>query len=129
MKKHVVCNVEDLPEGSHVVRQVTERLSVGIYHLDGRVVAFRNHCPHAGAPICAGTLGSAIVSDGNFERRLVHEGRVLRCPWHAWEFVLPEGVTLSNPPFRLLKLGVVIEDGQVFVEVPVGRSVEAKVVA
>ena len=113
--QYPVCTLAELPEGSHVVRQLTERLSVGVYHVDGQIVAFRNHCPHNGAPVCEGTVGSAIVSDDNFQRCLKYEGRILRCPWHAWEFLLPEGETLTKPVFRLLRHPVVIEAGQIFV--------------
>ena len=121
--KHPVCTLDELPEGSHVVRQITERLSVGVYHVDGQIVAFRNHCPHNGAPICEGTVGSAIVADDNFQRCLKYEGRILRCPWHAWEFLLPEGVTLTKPVFRLLRHPVTVEDGQVFVGASASISV------
>lgn len=116
MSKHPVCDLKDLPEGSHVVRQITDRMSVGVYNVDGRIVAFRNHCPHAGAPVCEGKVGGAILCDKNFERHLAHEGKILRCPWHAWEFLLPEGITLTKPAFRLLSHPVVIEDGQIFVQ-------------
>ncbi len=116
MSKYAVCDVQELPEGSHILRMVADRVSVGIYHLDGRIVAFRNYCPHAGAPVCEGLLGSAILSTDGFERHLAYEGRILRCPWHAWEFLLPEGVTLTNPPYRLMSLPTVIEEGKVMVE-------------
>ena len=126
MSKHAICNVEDLPEGSHLVRQITDRMSVGVYHIDGRIVAFRNHCPHMGAPVCEGTLSGAILCDGNFQRYLAHEGKILKCPWHAWEFLLPEGVTLTKPAYRLASHPVVIEDGTVFVELPGGSVAEAR---
>ena len=115
MNRHIVCDAQDLPEGSHIVCKIAGRVSVGIFHMDGRFVAFRNYCPHAGAPVCEGTLGGAIVSDGMFGRQLVHEGRVLKCPWHAWEFLLPEGVTLTTPTYRLMSLPVAVEDGKVVV--------------
>ena len=120
MNRHAICNVEDLPEGTHLVHQITERMSVGVYHIDGRFVAFRNHCPHAGAPVCEGTVSGAIVCGENFERHLAHEGKILRCPWHAWEFLLPEGVTLTKPVYRLVSHPVVVEDGKVFVELAGG---------
>lgn len=126
MNKHAVCNVEDLPEGGHLVRQITERMSVGVYNVDGRIVAFRNHCPHNGAPVCEGTLSGAILSDGNFERHLAHEGKILKCPWHAWEFLLPEGVTLTKPAYRLVSHPVVIEEGKVFVQLPGGPVADAR---
>ena len=122
MTRHRICNIDQLPEGSRALRQITDRMSVGVFHIDGRVVAFRNHCPHNGAPVCEGTLSGTVLCNGEFERHLAHEGRILRCPWHAWEFLLPEGVTLTQPPYRLLSHPVVIEDGEVFVELPGGAA-------
>ncbi len=72
-----------------------------MYAVGRRLVAYRNRCPHAGVPVCEGTLGGAIVAAGDFGRALVHEGRVLKCPWHACELLLPEEVTLTEPVFRL----------------------------
>ena len=122
MNKHAICNVEELPEGTHLVKQITERMSVGVYNIDGSLVAFRNHCPHAGAPVCEGTVSGAILCDENFERHLAHDGKILKCPWHAWEFLLPEGVTLTKPVYRLIKHPVVIEEGQIFVELAGGAA-------
>lgn len=118
MTRHAVCNVSDLPVGGRVIATIgdTSSVSIGVFNVRGEIVAFRNHCPHAGAPVCVGTLGDAVVSSGLGERHLEHEGCILKCPWHAWEFKLPEGVTLTQPQFRLRRYPVEVEDGQVFVQ-------------
>ncbi len=121
-EKHVICAVDDVHEGTPVIAQLRDRISVGVYRIEGAYYAYRNHCPHAGAPVCMGVLGGAIVATGGFGRALMHEGRVLKCPWHAWEFLLPEGVTLTDPPLRLTRFPVAIEDGQVVVELPPRRA-------
>lgn len=117
MTKHVICDAQELLVGGRVVATVADRLSVGVFNVGGQLVAFRNECPHAGAPVCTGTLGSAIISDGLYERHLAHEGCILRCPWHAWEFKLPEGITLTQPTYRLKTYPVTVEEGQVVVDV------------
>jgi nitrite reductase/ring-hydroxylating ferredoxin subunit len=117
MTRHAICELSDLPMGGRVIATVGENISVGVFNIGGQVVAFRNECPHAGAPVCVGTLGPAVVSSGFGERHLEHDGCILKCPWHAWEFKLPEGVTLTQPPFRLRPFPVVVEDGRVFVEI------------
>ena len=121
MVRHQVCSIADLPVGGRVLATIEGNLDVGIFNVAGEIVAFRNHCPHAGAPVCAGTLGAAVVSSGFGERHLEHEGCILKCPWHAWEFKLPEGITLTQPPFRLRRYPVVIEEGQVFIELRAPR--------
>jgi nitrite reductase/ring-hydroxylating ferredoxin subunit len=116
MARTEVCGVGDLPVGGRVVTTIDD-VSVGVFNVGGEVVAFRNECPHAGAPVCVGSLGPAVVSTGFGERHLEHEGCILKCPWHAWEFKLPEGITLTQPPFRLRRFAVEVEDGRVFVDV------------
>lgn len=118
-----VCDVADLPVGGRVIAGLGEdgAVSVGIFNVNGEIVAFRNECPHAGAPVCVGTLGDAVVSSGFGERHLEHQGCILKCPWHAWEFKLPEGVTLTQPAFRLRRYKVVVEDGKVFVDLTRAR--------
>jgi nitrite reductase/ring-hydroxylating ferredoxin subunit len=116
MTRHAICDLADLPVGGRVIAQLDPRISVGVFNVGGQIVAFRNECPHAGAPVCVGTLGAAVASSGFGERHLEHEGCILKCPWHAWEFKLPEGVTLTQPAFRLRAYPVVVEDGRVFVE-------------
>lgn len=119
MARHEICRRNDLPEGERRIIQINERLSVGVFNIEGQILAYRNECPHAGAPVCVGALSGAIVSDGLFERHLAFEGRILRCPWHAWEFQLPEGTTLTQPPFRLKSYPVSLVDDTIFVEVDV----------
>jgi nitrite reductase/ring-hydroxylating ferredoxin subunit len=92
------------------------KLSVGVYNVSGTLVAVRNVCPHAGAPVCRGVVTGAVVSDARHRRRWSHQGEILRCPWHGWEFKLPEAVTLTNPPVRLKTYPVVEREGKIIVE-------------
>lgn len=121
--KHVLCKAGDVPEGGRIIVRLSDTLSVGIYNLDGQFLAIRNFCPHAGAPICEGSLSGAIISDGPFERHLAYEGRILKCPWHAWEFKLPEGTTITEPTRRLRIYPVQIEDGNVTIETGARQTV------
>lgn len=113
--RHVVCNVSDVPAGGRVLVQLG-RISVGIFNIGGQILAIRNLCPHALTPIFEGAICGAVISDVPHERHLAFEGRILKCPWHGWEFVLPEGVTLTHPEKRLLMYPVDIENGKVIVQ-------------
>jgi nitrite reductase (NADH) small subunit len=122
----VVCGVEELPEGTHIIAEVGARLSIGVYNIQGRFVAVRNYCPHAGAPVCEGVLTGAIVSDGVYERHVAHVGQILKCPWHAWEFKLPEGTTITEPAYRLKTYPVTVEAGKVIVDLGYGTQSHGK---
>jgi nitrite reductase/ring-hydroxylating ferredoxin subunit len=125
-----VCRVEDLPEGERVIVDTGVKLGIGVYNIHGKYVAVRNVCPHAGAPLCLGMLGGAPVSDTPNERTWAYDGEILKCPWHGWEFKLPEGVTLTDPPIKVKTFPVVIEDGMVVVDLtPTRPSPSARAAA
>ncbi len=69
---------------------------------DGRLVAFRNACPHRGGPV-----GEGVVL-----------GDVVICPWHGWRFRLADGANVANPLARLVAIEAREEDGRVLVRVP-----------
>lgn len=117
----VACDASDLPPGARLIVQLG-RVSVGLFNIAGEIVAVRNLCPHAGAPVCEGLLTNAIVSDRPFERHIAFEGQILKCPWHGWEFKLPEGVTLTEPHERLRVYPVTIEHGKVLVHTQPRRN-------
>lgn len=121
MTERVVCAARDLPPGSHAVVSV-DRIEVVVYNVGGELVAIRNRCPHAGAPMCEGLLTGTVVSDGPRQRRWAHDGQVLRCPWHGWEFLLPEGRSLVDPPYFLSVYDVRVVDGDVVVDTASGRG-------
>ena len=117
--ERVVGRLDELRrEGSRVVdvdgRPVVV-LSVGedLYAVSGR-------CPHMGAPMCAGSVGGTLVASAPGELVYGHDQRVLRCPWHGWEFDLETGRSLLEPRrVGLRTFRVTCEDGQVVLHTPV----------
>lgn len=91
--------------------------SVGIYHLDGHYYAVRNRCPHEGAELCRGRLTGTNLPTGEVGNyQWGRENRILRCPWHQWEFDLETGRHLANPSCRVRTYRVAVEDGKLFLE-------------
>jgi nitrite reductase/ring-hydroxylating ferredoxin subunit len=69
----------------------------------------RNRCPHSGAPLCLGRVrGRERGTPGAYA---VAEERVLRCPWHGWEFDLESGRCLDDPALRAAVYPVEVTDG------------------
>jgi nitrite reductase (NADH) small subunit len=116
-RDYVVGRVEDLPPGSVVIAPIG-KVGVGVYNIDGDYYAIANYCPHQGAPLCLGriqgTSGALDTGSGPTTYRL--DGRVLRCPWHQWEFDVVAAGTITDPERRVRTYPVRVENGQVIVE-------------
>ena len=80
----------------------------------GDLHAVRNRCPHHGAPLCLGT--SADAAEGTPGGYALSDRRVLRCPWHGWEFDLENGRCLDDDAMRAAVYPVRVDDGRVLVQ-------------
>lgn len=80
-----------------------EGQSIGVFHLGDRWYAVSNSCLHRGGPVCTGTL----------------EGTTLTCPWHGYQYDITTGQLLLDHSSCLPTYKVALEEGQVYVEVPV----------
>jgi nitrite reductase/ring-hydroxylating ferredoxin subunit len=117
LRRNVVCAAEELPIGTRQIVEIDGR-SIGVFHTPGgEFFALRNICPHHGAQLCLGKVQSTILMDDNSgELVLGHENRILRCPWHGYEFDLTTGRSLTAPDrWRVRRYDVAIEDGNVVV--------------
>lgn len=114
--RYVVDTVDALPPGSTRIVEVRGR-SIGVINDQGRFHAIRNVCPHHGAPLCRGGVsGMMRVStphvydfSGDSESE-----RVVRCPWHGYEFRLADGRSVTSPDRMVVRTYIVqVEDGAV----------------
>jgi nitrite reductase/ring-hydroxylating ferredoxin subunit len=105
-----VGRAEDVPPGGRRIVEVGG-VKVGVFNLGDRFVAYRNHCPHQGAPVCLGRVGGTTVPSEPGEYVYGRRGRVLVCPWHGWEFDLETGDALIGHRVRLAPVEVTVEDG------------------
>ena len=77
----------------------------------GTAHGIRNRCPHSGAPLC---LGRIREREGGAPGAYALAGeRVLRCPWHGWEFDLRSGRCLDDEAVRAAVYDVEIAGGVV----------------
>jgi len=96
--RHVVCAVGELPPGTTRIVQAGSR-SIGVINDDGRLHALRNVCPHHGAPLCRGSVSGLMKpSDPHLYDYSgdEEENRVVRCPWHGYEFRLRDGIGVTG---------------------------------
>jgi nitrite reductase (NADH) small subunit len=119
-RSYRVGTIEDLPPGSIRVVPIGRR-DVVVFNLNGEFHALADYCPHMGAPLHLGELTGMTISTGAYTYQWVREGEILRCPWHAWEFDIAAGRSVTAPVRRIRKYPVRVEDGYVIVELtPIG---------
>jgi len=77
---HEVCEVSDLPPGTHRVISM-KGISVLVINVEEQYFAVENQCPHDGAPLAGGEI----------------EGDQIICPRHSARFCLRTGEVLAPP--------------------------------
>lgn len=98
MDRYELARIGEVEAGCSKLVKVGD-FEVGVFWVGDEYRAYRNLCPHAGAPVCNGPVA----------------GTVLRCPWHGWEFDLRTGAHLFNPACKLESYPVEVEGDRLFV--------------
>ncbi|UOQ57458.1 Rieske 2Fe-2S domain-containing protein [Leucobacter allii] len=97
---------QDFPDRQMVSVEVGG-MELGVCRWGERIYAFRNACPHEGAPLCAGFLQKKLTAETSIARdapdvalTVSEDEPVVLCPWHRWEFQLEDGAAAA-PGFRM----------------------------
>ncbi len=112
-KKVAVAKVGEIAPGERKLVSVAGR-SIGLFNVNGTIVAVLNVCPHEAGPICRGRVGGTTLPSPPGEYRWGRDGEILACPWHGWEFDLRTGRALAHDRKHLRLYPVSIEDDTVF---------------
>jgi 3-phenylpropionate/trans-cinnamate dioxygenase ferredoxin subunit len=111
---HELGSLADLERDGRLITRVGGREIGVVRGPDGWPYALRNRCPHHGGPLCRGTVEERLTgSPGGYE--LTGE-RILRCPWHGWEFDLVTGSCLDDETMRAAVYPVRVEGDRVLVQ-------------
>ena len=105
----------DLERDGRVVARAGGR-EVGVVRdpATGELHGIRNRCPHHGGPLCLGTVRERLT--GAPGAYALSGRRVLRCPWHGWEFDLETGRCLDEPSLRAAVYPAQVDGEHVLVE-------------
>jgi nitrite reductase/ring-hydroxylating ferredoxin subunit len=119
MALHHIADVGEIASGQRKLVTIGNK-EIGIFNEEGRYYAVLNMCPHAYAPICEGRIQGTLTADtdGAIEAYTLDSGRkVLRCPWHHWEFELETGQAVCHIKQRLKTYPVHVEGISIMLEV------------
>jgi nitrite reductase/ring-hydroxylating ferredoxin subunit len=104
--ERVLCRLDDLPDNSSRGFSLDgdPGMEIFIVRRAARVYAYRNSCPHTGAPL-----------DWLPDQFLNAERTLIQCATHAAQFRIDDGVCIAGPCHgaRLTALPVVVVDGVV----------------
>lgn len=117
MGRHVIARVEEIPPGGRKIVRVEGR-EVGVFNLDGAFYALKNVCAHQGARVCLGKVSGTTLPSDVYEFNYGLEGRILRCPWHEWEYDITTGRSVFDPNVKVVTYPVEVEDGEIAVTIP-----------
>jgi 3-phenylpropionate/trans-cinnamate dioxygenase ferredoxin subunit len=107
----VVCAASELAPGEkRIVDDPESGISIGVFNVGGEFFALKNVCPHLGAPLCLGSVHATHRPGEVFEFRADLAGRVLRCPWHGWEFDIVTGKALYDRNSRVASYPCTVDD-------------------
>ena len=102
--RHAVASLSEFPPDSKKIVKVPafgREIEIGVFNVGGKLVAYRNVCPHAGAPVCQGHVCGTTAPSQVGEYILARKNEILRCPWHGWEFDLLTGQHLVDEKLKL----------------------------
>jgi nitrite reductase (NADH) small subunit len=121
MKSYMVGKVGELADGERRVISC-DGTEVGVFVVDGELVAWYNQCAHRGGPVCQGRIYRRVVEpvDEEHKTRMLQHDPVAKnivCPWHGWEFDLRTGHHPAGAKFALRKAKLEVADGHVYVVV------------
>jgi nitrite reductase (NADH) small subunit len=124
---HRVGAPEDFAPGSITIKTLGDR-SVGIINAGDKLYAVLNVCPHALAPVCEGRLTGTLLPSEPGVAVWGLDDRILRCPWHGFEFDLEDGgqTVFTSFKARVRMFPITVQDGEVCVDVT-QRGVPARV--
>lgn len=117
---------DEFPVGEFRIITVGRREIGVLRREDGRVQAVRNWCPHKGAPMCKFKPTGTMVPGPPGSLEWAHDGDILRCPWHGFEFHIESGLRpYTDSRMRLRIYPARIEQGNVWIDMRAQTSKEA----
>lgn len=114
---HRVGDISRFPKNG-LVRVTLGGRNVVVARHEDRFYAFTDTCPHQSAPLGCGDYGPTVLPGGPDEFQYGLPGRVIRCPWHKWEWDVSTGRSIGGTTKkRLPTYPVEVRSGSVYIKV------------
>jgi nitrite reductase/ring-hydroxylating ferredoxin subunit len=118
---YLVCRKDELEDGERRVMSC-DGIEIGVFKIDGQLVAWHNVCPHREGPVCQGRIYHRVlepIADDGTVRALAYDESATNivCPWHGYEFDLRTGINQGHGRLRLRKARLEEKDGNIYVVV------------
>jgi nitrite reductase/ring-hydroxylating ferredoxin subunit len=110
---------EEIPERGRLVVDV-DSATVGVFRVDGSLVAYENVCAHQGGPVCQGKVMSGVTENAETDdvnQFFDEDDPHIVCPWHGYEYHLRTGVHAGVSHIALRRFEVEEEDGTIYVTI------------
>jgi len=91
--------VRDIAPGKISEVQVGGK-AIALANVAGKFCAISGECLHEGGPLGEGELS----------------GKIVTCPWHAWQFDVTTGKVVENPTIGVQTYPVEVRGDEVFVD-------------
>lgn len=91
------CAVSEIAPGTGKTVTV-DGMELALFNVGGTFYALDNQCPHRGGPLGEGEI----------------EGCVVTCPWHAWQYDLATGESITDD-LKVARYDTKVEGGDVLV--------------
>ena len=118
-RSYLVGRKDDFEEGGRKVLSC-DGTEIGVFLIDGELVAWHNECPHRSGPVCQGRIYKRVLEPLDAEgkvRTLAYDENVTNivCTWHGYEFDLKTGHHQGSSKIRLKRAKLEERDGDVYV--------------
>ena len=107
---------DEIPPGGRKIVRLEGR-EVGIFNLEGTFYALKNVLPSPGRPRLPRQDRRNDAAVRCLRVPLRQEGRILRCPWHEWEYDIATGESVFDPTVQVKTYEVEVREDQVIVTV------------
>ena len=120
-QSYLVCRTDELKDGDRRVMSC-DGTEVGVFKVDGQLVAWHNECPHRGGPVCQGRMYKRVLEpvdgDGHVRALAYDETSPTSCARGTATSSISRPASIrASDKIKLRRVKLEEKDGHVYVVV------------